>query len=309
MRSRRLHLIAALLLIAVACAPAQDLAPSAVQAAAGVLALDDSWNPCARLATGDPVGVCVDFGGAVIVADGSPSRLIAYLGDGRCQEFEQPAGRPAFRPSDVSIRGFFVYAIDETDRMLLRWDSSGSYRDVLLNFEDLGTGRRISPYGLDVDASGRLAITDVENHRVIVLDTYLNADVSFGNYGSFDGQLDTPEGVSFTPRGDLLVADTGNGRLQIFSDAGAHRRTLPAPGVENPMRRPRRAVAAEDGTIYAADPVAGCVFVLAADGASIRALVADAAAAFRPADVALGPDGRLYIADAATKTVRAFKVM
>jgi glucose/arabinose dehydrogenase len=306
-----------LLLAAAACASAGDVAPGG--AAAGdaaapngqppaVLTPDPDWNACITITPGKPTGVCTDFGGNVVVADASPPRLIVFRGSRGCQEFQLPGDQPAFRPSDVSIRGFFVYAVDETDRMLLRWDSSGSYRDVLLNFEDLDTGRRISPYGLDVDASGRLAITDVENHKVLVLDTYLNINVAFGNYGTFDGQFDTPLGVSFTPRGELLVADSGNGRLQIFSDSGAHRRTVPAAGADNPMRRPRRAVAGEDGTLYVADPVAHRVFVLPPDGGTIRAFVAEGGA-FEPTDLALGRDGRLFVTDAATRSLLAFKVM
>jgi sugar lactone lactonase YvrE len=310
MRSRLVLLTAAVLvLVLAACAPARDSGPAADAPLSELMTTDSTWAACARLVPGDPAGVCVDFGGTVFVADGSPARLVAYAAEGRCQEFSQPDGRPGFRPSDVSIRGFFVYAIDETDRLLLRWDSSGAYRDVLLSFDDLPVGRRVSPYGLDVDMSGRLAITDVENHRVLLYDTYLNADVSFGNYGSFDGQFDTPQGVSFTPRGDVLVADTGNGRLQLFSDAGAHRRTIPPAGADNPLRRPRRAVMADDGTIYVADPAAQRVFVIAPGATAIRALVPDRQTVFRPTDTALGRDGRLYVTDAASKSLRAFKVM
>ncbi|MDH4036785.1 MAG: NHL repeat-containing protein [Candidatus Krumholzibacteria bacterium] len=295
---------------AASCAPGADAPPPATGGEpASLLTPDAAWNACATITPGKPAGVCTDFGGNVVVADTSPPRLIVFRSVGACQEFQIPDGQPAFRPSDVSIRGFFVYAVDETDRMLLRWDSSGSFRDVLLNFEDLQTGRRISPYGLDVDSSGRLAITDVENHKVLVLDTYLNIDVAFGNYGTFDGQFDTPLGVSFTPRGELLVADSGNGRLQVFSDSGSHRRTLPGAGVDNPMRRPRRAVAAEDGTVYVADPVARCVFVLPADGGAVRAFIAQEGAAFEPTDVALGREGRLFVTDAATQSLRVFKVM
>jgi sugar lactone lactonase YvrE len=95
----------------------------------------------------------------------------------------------------------------------------------------------------------------------------------------------------------------------VFSDAGAHRRTIPAPGEDNPMRRPRRAVAAEDGTLFVADPDARRVFVVPPDGSAIRALVAENAAGFRPADVALDRAGRLFVADAAARSLVVFKVM
>ena len=297
--------------LAAACAPASDAthpAPTASVPADTVSTVLDFR--CDRVALGAPVAVCLDFAGNVIVADTSPPRMVAYaVGGQTCTEFQSPVARPAFQPSDVSVRGFFVYAVDETNRMLLRWDSSGSYRDVLLSFEELAQRRRVSPCGLDVDASGRLAVTDVENHQVIVLDSYLDVDVAFGNYGSFPGQLDTPLGVSFTPDGELLVADTGNARLQVFSDAGQPRRVIPAAGSPNPLRHPRRAVAAEDGRVFVADPVARRVFEFGADGAVTRALVPEGVGPFEPTDVALGRDGTLYVTDTARKVVHALKVM
>jgi DNA-binding beta-propeller fold protein YncE len=191
----------------------------------------------------------------------------------------------------------------------LRWDASGTYRDILLNFEDLAARRRVSPCAIDVNESGRVAISDVENHQIIVLDTYLNVDVAFGNYGSFDGQLDSPQGVSFTPGGELLVADTGNARLQVFSDAGAFRRVIPPAGADNPLRRPRRAAALEDGRVFVADPMARRVFEFAPDGRFARALVPAATAAFEPTDVAPGRDGTLYVTDSESQTLYVIKVM
>jgi DNA-binding beta-propeller fold protein YncE len=290
----------------------QDVAPAdASQNTTEAEKVTPEWamRSCERVTFGAPAALCVDFGGTVYVADGSPPRLASYTEESkRCVEFQTPDVRPAFRPSDVAVRGFFVYAVDEPDRALLRWDASGTWRDVLLNFEDLTVpGRRVSPYGLDVDApSGRVAVTDIENHQIILLDSYLDVDVAFGNYGSFDGQLDTPLGVSFTPGGELLVTDTGNARVQFFSDAGTFRRALPARDAASPMRHPRRAVAAEDGRVMVADPAAGRLFEFTPDGTLLRSLVPQGAERFEPTDVALARDGRVYVTDAATQTLYAF---
>lgn len=293
-------------LVAAGAAPAARAQTAAPDSLPAVL----SFHACERLSLNAPVAVCLDFNGVLVLADASPPRLLSHDPRTRaCQEFQAPSDRPAFRPSDASVRGFFVYAVDETNRLLLRWDASGTYRDVLLNFEDLVLRRRVSPYGLDVDASGRLAVTDVENHQVVVLDTYLNVDVAFGNYGTYEGQLDDPQGVSFTPRGDLLVADTGNARLQVFGDAGAFKRVIPDAGAENPLRAPRRAVMASDGRVFAADPVARRVIEFTAAGVAARAIVPAGSTGFEPTDVALGRDGILYVCDAASRTLFAFKVM
>lgn len=299
----------------IACAPAKDAASPKPSAAVAAV-LPDTLEPtltfrtCDRVTLGDPRAVTVDFGGVVVVADASPPRLVSYRPDSKqCQEFQAPADRPAFRPSGVAVRGFFVYAVDESNRLLLRWDSSGTYRDVLLNFEDLNERRRVSPHGLDVDVSGRTAITDVENHQVIVLDTYMKVDVAFGNFGSFEGQLNAPEGIAFTPRGELLVADTGNARLQIFSDTGAFRRAIPAAGSANPMRRPRRGVMSEDGRVFVADPAAGRIFEFAPEGGLVRAIIPATTGPFKPTDLALARDGVLYVTDSASQSLYAIKVM
>jgi len=303
-----------------ACAPAQDSgnkssAPGGAGPPVGAASADTldpalTFHTCGRVTLGDPRAVTVDFGGVVVVADASPPRLVSYRPDTeQCQEFQAPADRPAFRPSGVAVRGFFVYAVDESNRLLLRWDSSGTYRDILLNFEDLNERRRVSPHGLDVDASGRTAITDVENHQVIVLDTYMKVDVAFGNFGSFEGQLNAPEGIAFTPRGELLVADTGNARLEIFSDTGAFRRALPPAGTPNPMRHPRRGVMSEDGRIFVADPTAGRIFEFAPEGGMVRAIVPSTTGPFKPTDLALAKDGVLYVTDSASQSLYAIKVM
>jgi sugar lactone lactonase YvrE len=301
--------------VIIACAPARDATPTKSSAPVGAVSADTlsptfTFHTCDRVTLGDPRAVTVDFGGVVVVADASPPRLVSYRPDTkRCQEFQTPADRPAFRPSGVAVRGFFVYAVDESNRLLLRWDSSGTYRDILLNFEDLNDRRRVSPHGLDVDVSGRTAITDVENHQVIVLDTYMKVDVAFGNFGSFEGQLNAPEGIAFTPRGELLVADTGNARLEVFSDTGGFRRAIPSAGTANPMRRPRRGVMSEDGRIFVADPAAGRIFEFAPEGGLVRAILPLTTGPFKPTDLALAHDGVLYVTDSASQSLYAIKVM
>jgi sugar lactone lactonase YvrE len=316
MRCRTSILVWLIAALAGACAPAQDGAgtstrtPPPPSGAADTLDATFSFHECDRVTLGDPQAVTVDFNGVVVVADASPPRLLSYHPEtSQCQEFQAPADRPAFRPSGVAVRGFFVYAVDESNRLLLRWDASGTYRDVLLNFDELDQRRRVSPHGLDVDASGRTAITDVENHQVIVLDTYLEVDVAFGNFGSYDGQLMAPQGIAWTPRGELLVADTGNARLQVFTDTGAFRRTIPSFGAPTPMRRPRRAIAADDGRIFAADPSAGRVFEFSPEGGFVRSIVPSAPGPFQPTNLAMGRGGILYITDSASKSLYAIRVM
>ena len=277
--------------------PASEIAPDVVFRRKGDVTL------------GAPRAVAVDFGGIAFIADASPGRLVAYdPARSRVIEFQQP-NTPGFYPTDIGVRGFFVYAIDESRRTLLRFDNTGAFRDVLLNFEQLTDGRRVSPHGLAVQETGRIAVTDVENHQVLVINNYLQLEVAFGNYGSFTGQFDSPRGVSFTPRGNLLVTDTGNRRLQVFTDGGTFLRQIPPEGVASAMQRPLRAVAADDGRVYVADPMAGRVFVFSPGGMPSGSFVPSGAQRFEPTDVELTSDGRLLVTDAATQSLYVFKGM
>jgi sugar lactone lactonase YvrE len=258
---------------------------------------------------GVPLAVAVDFDGVAFIADASPARVVAYRpAEGLAQEFEAPP-TPGFYPTGVGVHGFFIYAVDETGRRLLRFERRGSFRDVLLNFEELIERRRVSPHGLAVDATGRLAVTDIENHQVIVLDNYLNVEVAFGNYGVHAGQMNEPLGVSFASRAELLVADTGNRRVQVFTDGGVYRRTIPPADTPNPMRRPSAAVSGPDGHVYVADPGAERIFVFTPAGTLVRALVPEAVARFEPTAVAFSSDGALFVTDTASQALLILKVM
>jgi DNA-binding beta-propeller fold protein YncE len=274
--------------------PAAGVTPTGVFAGVGAMRL------------GDPVAVAVDFNGRAVIADASPGRIIRWDGALEAQEFQQPLGGGLY-PSDVAVRGFFVYAVDEAARTILRFDDTGAYRDVLLNFEKISPGRRVSPYSMAVDESGRFAVTDVENHQVLCFDNYLSLETVFGNYGSFGGQLDTPLGVDFSRSGDIVVADTGNRRVQVFTDGGALARIVPRAGASNPLSRPRRAVLDEDGRVYVADPAAGGVFVFDADGALERSFAPAGARGFAPTDVTRSRTGALFVTDETSRTLYVFK--
>ena len=258
---------------------------------------------------GEPLGVTVDLHGNIFIADGQPGRLV-QIGAGRiaAREFQLPPRNPGFLPSDIKLQGFFIFTIDRIGRTLLRYDKDGAYRDLLLNFNTTILGRRVSPYGLDVDSPGRVAITDVENHQILIYDIYLTLEKAFGNYGSYPGQLDSPEGVSFTEAGDLLVADTGNKRVQFFGPGGDFIKVIPAANAANPLVQPRRAVMAGDGRIYIADPGAGRLFVYDDTGLR-RALYPRGVEEFRPTDVEVSGAGLLYVTDAASRSLYIFKVV
>ncbi len=300
-----------LVLLAVAgCVPHVER-PAVVSAAPGGETPEVSYRDAAGITLGAPMALAVDFSGNMYVADAAPGRVVCWLASGTgavegAVEFQRPTQQPGFYPSDIAVSGFFVYALDPVARTLLRFDNRGAYRDVLIEFDELSSGRRITPTGLDVDAYGRIAVSDVGNHQVLVFNAYLAVELAFGSYGSHAGQLDGPQGVSFAPDGNFLVTDTGNRRVQIFDAGGSFVALVPSGG-ESPLVKPRRAVADEDGNVYVADPEAKRVFIFRRDGALARSIIPSQVADFRPTDVALGPSGSIYVSDSANASLYVFK--
>ncbi|UCG50619.1 MAG: NHL repeat-containing protein [Candidatus Latescibacterota bacterium] len=257
---------------------------------------------------GDPLAVTIGFSDNVFVADGLPGRVVCWVEpSGESLEFQKPTQQPGFYPSDVKLSGFFVYALDPVERTLLRFDNRGAYRDILIRFDAVVPGQRITPIGLDVDDSGRIAVTDVKNHQVILFDSYLSIELVFGSYGSSQGQFDAPEGITFTSDGNLLVTDSGNKRVQLFDSGGTYLRSIPTTQDNNPMAKPRRAVIDNKGNVFVADPAAGRVFVFDEEGVFIRSITPKGVSRFEPTDVEVTRSGRVYVTDAANSSLFVFR--
>ena len=297
--------------VCIGCAPA----PRAQESAAAIREMNRRqpaavYRSIGDVTLGEPLAVSIDIRGGMFIADGIPGRLVQFDVSGtRSVEFQSPSNSPGFFPSDCKLQGFFLYAVDEVNRTILRFDTDGAYRDILLTFtEELIGGGRVSPYSLDVEQSGRIAVTDIENHRVLIYDAYLSLEIVFGSYGSYEGQLNAPQGISFAKRNHLLVTDTGNRRVVEFDDAGTYLRTIPPTGAQTPLVQPRRSVMDSKGLVYVADPAAGAVFIFDSNGDLVSRLVPVGIERFEPTDVAIADGVNLYVTDAATRTLYIFKV-
>jgi len=104
--------------------------------------------------------------------------------------------------------------------------SAGSDEEALAfagqQTEEFPAGMQM-PMGITMDAAGRLIIIDNLDFSIAAFDP---ADGSFidkwGTFGMEHGQLMNPADISYDPLTDsFLIADTGNGRLQVISLPGS----------------------------------------------------------------------------------------
>ena len=88
-----------------------------------------------------------------------------------------------------------------------------------------GPGEILQPWGIAVDGSGKVVVSDFFHDRVSV---FTEAGAFVRTFGS--GELDMPRGVALNGAGNVLVVDSAHSRVVEFTLAGALVRTFGADG-------------------------------------------------------------------------------
>ncbi|MCB0218512.1 MAG: tetratricopeptide repeat protein [Chrysiogenetes bacterium] len=165
----------------------------------------------------DPKGIAVDSQGQVYVADYGNDRVSVFTSEGLFlynidstwstkTRIEKPVG-VAVDPADD------VYIIDKGRGVLVQLDRRGDYKRAVLG-SSLGFRE---PLAIAVDRSGSFAIMDGRKDSAGHWAQDLRPFNPLGVEGRQPGQFDDAQGIAFDDARDtVVVADTGNNRVQIF---------------------------------------------------------------------------------------------
>ncbi len=140
------------------------------------------------------------------------------------------------------------------------------------------------PHDLTIGPDGRLYVADKLANRIAILDAETLEVV--GSFGK--GELFAPRDISFDNDGRAIIADSGNSRVAIYDfSSGAAKLAGEIIGVA----RTEGATAHPNGRIYA--NVAGFALTAFDDGVAVATVQGHSGAH----DVAVGPDGSLWVPD------------
>ena len=116
-----------------------------------------------------------------------------------------------------------------------------------------------------------------------------------GGRGAGKGEFDLPTGICVDGNGNILVADSGNGRIEKFDPTGAFLSTMGTKGSGNGQLAQPNGIAVDGaGNIYVSDASNHRVQKLAPDGT----LIAEwSPGLYGPRKLAIGPDGSIYVVD------------
>ena len=128
-----------------------------------------------------------------------------------------------------------------------------------------------------------------------------------GGKGTGKGQFDSPTGIAVDGNGNVLVADTGNGRIEKFSPTGTFLSTIGTKGTgPGQLASPNGIAIDRAGNIYVADAGNHRVQKLAPDGTFIAEWKGPEPGFYGPRRIAIGPDDSIYVVDQGHNRIAKF---
>ena len=132
----------------------------------------------------------------------------------------------------------------------------------------LSVGMFNRPWGVAVNArDGEIFVTDSENHRVQIFNSYGKYLRSFGREGNKGGEFHHPTGITFHKNGNIFVADKHYHRIQIFSGEGEYVGMFGGKGsLDSQLCYPWGLSVDSDGNIIVADGCNKLIKIFSPDG-------------------------------------------
>ena len=116
--------------------------------------------------------------------------------------------------------------------------------------------------------------------------------------GAGNAEFDSPRGIAVDGNGNILVADTGNGRIEKFSPSGTVLSTMGTKGSGyGQLAEPNGIAVDRSGNIYIAEVGNHRVQKLALDGTFIAEWKGPEPGFYGPRRIAIGPDNSIYVVD------------
>lgn len=244
-----------------------------------------------------------------------------YPGPGTGQgQLNQPTG------IGVSLDGEIIYVVNAGNQRIDRFERDGTFIGVWDAALDpaLGLSWNVNQgaTGLTVGPNGLIFVADTWNHTVLVLDENGTVVRQLGQRGILTDITDVgiasdSPGLFFGPRGvavtneRIFVTDTGNERVQVFSRDGTFINAFGGFGSgQGQFIEPTGIVIGPDGNVWVADSGNARIQVFTIEGEFLQEIPIPSwigqMGTNRLNDLAVGPDGIVYLTSPAAGTIEAY---
>ncbi len=174
-----------------------------------------------------PRDVAVDDNGNIYVADSRNNRIQKFDSDGNYLDqwgsFGTGHGQFGQHYSIEYAPDGYLYVGDNGSSRIQIFDTDGNYIDQFAT-----TGQ---PGDSFIAENGDIYVPDLAIHMVRWFDSTFTPVLTWGGYGTGDGQFNVPYDIGASPDGGrLYVLDNGNDRVQVFTNNGVYLSQFVGPG-------------------------------------------------------------------------------
>ena len=190
--------------------------------------------------------------------------------------------------------------------------SSANAEVFLSKFGSFGTGdgQFSSPYGITVDSSNNIYVTDYGNDRIQKFNSASTYQSQFGSSGSGDGQFDRPSAIALDSSGNIFVTDYLNHRIQKFNSAGVFLSKFGSFGTgDGQFSYPSGIALDSSGNIYVADSVNNRIQKFDSAGIFLSKFGSSGTGDGqfdRPDSIAFDSSDNIYVADFGNNRIQKF---
>jgi len=170
-----------------------------------------------------PMAVTSSPEGKIYVADSGNALIRVFSADGG---YLSTFGKGTLNyPLGISYINSKIYVADPNLMTVALFDEDGKELKPLFSKQRLTRsqgrlGEMIRPSGVQQGLDGKLYITDIANHCLVVYNPEGEFLRSIGGEGSGDGYFKYPNALWITGDGKIFVSDSNNRRIQIFDEQG-----------------------------------------------------------------------------------------
>lgn len=257
-----------------------------------------------------PVSVATDSKGLVYVADMDAGLIQVIDFDARKMSPYTEGGMGM--PLDI--------AFDSQDNLYL---AEGIGKQILVYspnrqpLRSIGSGELGKPSYIALNEKlGRLYVTDVINHVVVVFDLNSGKKLfSFGGIGVGKGEMHGPQGIAIDKENRVFVAEQFNARIQVFDADGKHQFMFGSRG-DDPFQfeGPRGLAFDSEGNLFVAEARKASILLFKPDGTPLTSLGARGVSTHQlgftlPSSVFIDDNDRIYISDGMNKRITIWQML
>jgi streptogramin lyase len=284
----------------------------------------------------EPMGIITDNQGNLLVADGENNGIRKIDPSGNvttfagCQSYNDGIGTNArfYYPQSLTHDDEGnMYIADTGNRRIRKMDSSGNVTTFAGNGKNsytdaTGTDAAFgSPYGIVIDSSGNLFVTDSENNVIRKIDqngevtTFAgNGDAGSDDDPAGDATFDSPRAITIDPDDNLYIVDFGSYKVRMVTPGGDVTTIADGNDADPPLDSSSAIARDNSGNLFIADANNGYIFKLDTGGEFSR-YVGNGEIDFKDGKgtnasvnevtgLAIDNDGNIYFADASNQRVR-----